>query len=64
MEMLEKWDEAHKHYVQKAAWIKTMLAMKFLASFFDIIFDIISLFNARFFSLFIVLESIFIGVEI
>ena len=27
VEMLEKWDEAHKHYVQKAAWIKTMLTM-------------------------------------
>lgn len=27
VEMLEKWDEAHKHYVEKAAWIKTMLAM-------------------------------------
>ena len=23
----EKWDEAHKHYVEKSAWIKTMLAM-------------------------------------
>ena len=27
VEMLEKWEEAHKHYVEKAAWIKTMLAM-------------------------------------
>ena len=27
VEMLEKWDEAHKHYVEKSAWIKTMLAM-------------------------------------
>ena len=27
VETLEKWDEAHKHYVEKAAWIKTMLAM-------------------------------------
>ena len=27
VEMLEKWDEAQKHYVEKAAWIKTMLAM-------------------------------------
>lgn len=27
VEMLEKWDEAHRHYVEKAAWIKTMLAM-------------------------------------
>lgn len=27
VEMLEKWDEAHKHYVEKSAWIKTMLSM-------------------------------------
>ena len=27
VEMLDKWEEAHKHYVDKAAWIKTMLAM-------------------------------------
>ena len=27
VEMQEKWDESHKHYVEKAAWIKTMLAM-------------------------------------
>lgn len=27
VEMLEKWDESHKHYVEKSAWIKTMLAM-------------------------------------
>ena len=26
-EMQDKWDEAHKHYVSKAAWIKQMLAM-------------------------------------
>ena len=27
VEMLDKWEEAHKHYVENAAWIKTMLAM-------------------------------------
>lgn len=26
-EMLEKWDIAHKKYVEKVAWIKTMLNM-------------------------------------
>lgn len=26
-EMLEKWDADHKKYVEKAAWIKQMLAM-------------------------------------
>ena len=25
--MLEKWDKAHKEYVEKAAWVKQMLAM-------------------------------------
>ena len=25
--MQEKWDEAHKRYVEKYAWIKTMLSM-------------------------------------
>ena len=27
VEMQEKWDESHKHYVEKYAWIKTMLSM-------------------------------------
>ena len=27
VEMQEKWDEAHKHYVEKYAWIKTMHSM-------------------------------------
>lgn len=26
-EMLEKWDESHKNFVQRTAWIKTMLSM-------------------------------------
>ena len=26
-EMQEKWDKAHKEYVERAAWIKTMLQM-------------------------------------
>ena len=26
-EMLEKWEAAHKKYVEKAAWVKQMLAM-------------------------------------
>ena len=26
-EMLEKWEKAHKEYVEKVAWIKQMLAM-------------------------------------
>ncbi len=26
-EMMEKWQRAHKEYVDKAAWIKQMLAM-------------------------------------
>ena len=26
-EMQDKWDEAHKHYVACAAWVKQMLAM-------------------------------------
>lgn len=26
-EMLDKWEESHKNYVDKAAWIKQMLAM-------------------------------------
>lgn len=26
-EMLEKWSSAHKKYIEKAAWIKQMLAM-------------------------------------
>lgn len=26
-DMQEKWDDAHKHYVTKAAWIKQMLDM-------------------------------------
>ena len=26
-EMLEKWDKAHKLYVERTAWIKQMLAM-------------------------------------
>lgn len=26
-DMQDKWDEAHKRYVAKAAWIKQMLAM-------------------------------------
>lgn len=26
-EMLEKWDKSHANYVEKAAWIKQMLAM-------------------------------------
>jgi hypothetical protein len=26
-EMMEKWDADHKKYVEKAAWIKQMLAM-------------------------------------
>ena len=25
--MLEKWDKAHAEYIEKAAWIKTMLSM-------------------------------------
>ena len=27
IEMLEKWEHEHKHYVEKVAWIKQMLAM-------------------------------------
>lgn len=27
VEMQEKWDDAHKHYMEKYAWIKTMLSM-------------------------------------
>lgn len=27
VEMQEKWDKAHKEYVEKVAWIKQMLAM-------------------------------------
>lgn len=27
VEMLDKWEKAHKEYVEKAAWIKQMLAM-------------------------------------
>ena len=27
VEMQEKWDESHKHCVEKSAWIKTTLAM-------------------------------------
>lgn len=27
VEMEEKWEKAHKEYVEKVAWIKTMLAM-------------------------------------
>ena len=27
VEMVEKWDKAHKEYVEKVAWIKQMLAM-------------------------------------
>lgn len=27
VEMQEKWDESHKHYVEKVAWIKQMLSM-------------------------------------
>ena len=27
VDMLEKWEKAHKLYVEKAAWIKQMLAM-------------------------------------
>ena len=26
-DMLEKWDKAHATYIEKAAWIKTMLSM-------------------------------------
>ena len=26
-EMLEKWDKDHREYIEKAAWIKQMLAM-------------------------------------
>ena len=26
-DMLDKWDREHKEYVEKAAWIKTMLTM-------------------------------------
>lgn len=26
-EMLDKWDESHKQYVERAAWIKQMLAL-------------------------------------
>ena len=26
-DMLEKWEKTHKEYVEKAAWIKQMLAM-------------------------------------
>lgn len=26
-DMMDKWDEAHKHYVAEAAWIRQMLAM-------------------------------------
>lgn len=26
-EMMEKWEKAHKEYVEKIAWIKQMLAM-------------------------------------
>lgn len=26
-EMMDKWDECHKYFVDKAAWIKQMLAM-------------------------------------
>ena len=26
-EMLEKWEKAHKEYVEKVAWIKQMLSM-------------------------------------
>ena len=25
--MQEKWDKSHEEYVEKSAWIKTMLAM-------------------------------------
>jgi hypothetical protein len=27
VDMLEKWEKAHKEYVEKVAWIKQMLAM-------------------------------------
>lgn len=27
VEMMEKWQKAHKEYVEKVAWIKQMLAM-------------------------------------
>lgn len=27
VEMQKKWDESHKEYVEKVAWIKTMIAM-------------------------------------
>lgn len=27
VEMEEKWDKAHKEYVEKVAWVKTMLSM-------------------------------------
>lgn len=27
VEMLDKWEHAHKEYVEKVAWIKQMLAM-------------------------------------
>ena len=27
VEMMEKWDKAHKEYVEKVAWIKQMLSM-------------------------------------
>lgn len=26
-EMIEKWEKAHNHYVEKASWIKQMLSM-------------------------------------
>lgn len=26
-EMLEKWDHAHRHYIEQAAWVRQMLAM-------------------------------------
>lgn len=27
VEMMEKWEKSHKEYVEKAAWIRQMLAM-------------------------------------
>jgi hypothetical protein len=27
VEMQEKWDKAHKEYVEKIAWVKQMLAL-------------------------------------
>lgn len=27
VDMQEEWDKSHKHYVEKVAWIKQMLAM-------------------------------------